>query len=44
MKLSKVCQVLALAGVVLSTVASAEMVLRRGNGSEPQSLDPQISF
>ncbi len=43
MKLSKVCQVLALAGVMLSTVASAEMVLRRGNGSEPQSLDPQIS-
>ncbi len=43
MKLSKICQMLALAGVVLSTTVSAEMVLRRGNGAEPQSLDPQIS-
>lgn len=28
---------------LLASTASAEMVLRRGNGTEPQILDPQIS-
>ncbi len=43
MKLSKVVKTLLLAGLALSVSVNAEMVLRRGNGSEPQSLDPQIS-
>lgn len=43
MKLSKIAQILALAGLTLASSVSAEMVLRRGNGAEPQSLDPQIS-
>lgn len=35
---------LALAGSLFaSAIANAEMVLRRGNGAEPGSLDPQIS-
>ncbi len=43
MKLSQLVKVMMLAGCVLSASVHAEMVLRRGNGSEPQSLDPQIS-
>lgn len=43
MKLSKICQVFALAGLTLSASVSAEMVLRKGNGAEPQSIDPQIA-
>lgn len=33
---------LLLAGLFTSLAAHAEMVLRRGNGAEPQSLDPHI--
>lgn len=33
----------ALSFCLITQVASAEMVLNRGNGAEPQSLDPQIS-
>lgn len=33
----------ALSFCLIAQVASAEMVLNRGNGAEPQSLDPQIS-
>lgn len=43
MKLSKFTKALALAGIVLAASVQAEMVFRRGNGAEPQSLDPQIS-
>lgn len=33
----------AMVGCLAATSVSAEMVLKRGNGAEPQSLDPQIS-
>ncbi|MBS9777303.1 MAG: peptide ABC transporter substrate-binding protein [Gammaproteobacteria bacterium] len=43
MKLSKIAQTFVLAGLTLAASVNAEMVLRRGNGAEPQSIDPQIS-
>ncbi|PIE42423.1 MAG: peptide transporter [Gammaproteobacteria bacterium] len=43
MKLSRLGKILILAGLTLAASVQAEMVLRRGNGAEPQSLDPQIS-
>ncbi|MGY0399495.1 MAG: peptide ABC transporter substrate-binding protein [Ostreibacterium sp.] len=42
MKLSKTCKILVLTGLAFMLSANAEMVFRRGNGSEPQSLDPQF--
>lgn len=43
MKLSKIFKVMCLTGAVLSTSVYAEMVLRRGNGAEPQGVDPQLT-
>lgn len=42
MKLSSLFKMMLLSGTVLGASVHAEMVLRRGNGSEPQTIDPQL--
>ncbi len=42
MQLSKLAKTLLLSGCVLAASLHAESVLHRGNGAEPQTIDPQL--